>query len=130
MNDGMCKLSVYETALGQHIVHLVICSLDQCVPCQLLKNTVDMQLNGKTKWTRIEGANGLPETIKPSPRVFPTVIAYLDLVPRLGWEGFSNLHPSEGCYEEVLDILEQSEGLLTIDEPSTDPTKDKHGAVV
>jgi hypothetical protein len=45
-------------------------------------------------------------------KAYPTVIASLDGVPALGWEGFATMAPEEIQDAMVLDVLRQAESVL------------------
>jgi thioredoxin-like negative regulator of GroEL len=58
------------------------------------------------------------------PRVVPTVIAFLDGVPALGWEGFAAMAPDEIQDAMVLDVLRQAAALSNASEGQTSPDTD------
>lgn len=63
------------------------------------------------------------------PRAFPTIIAYLDGVPKLGWEGFAAMAPEEIQDAMVLDVLQQAAALADeSDEAPSGEANDAAGA--
>jgi hypothetical protein len=100
-------------------IELLVFQLSGCVVCKKLQLVVE------NYWVRVAGQVSIfwvdEMTIRPDfaynarPRVFPTVIAYKNGVPRLGWEGFAVMAPEEIQDAMVLDVLLQAAALA--DEP-------------
>jgi hypothetical protein len=103
-------------------VDIVIFSLVGCGVCASLKQMIAQVMKSSNI---IEHRNRLrfhevypeiyPEFAPASrvrPRMFPTVIAYRDDVPLLGWEGFAVMEPGEIQESIILEVLEQAAALL------------------
>jgi hypothetical protein len=99
-------------------VECVLYSVRSCALCKVLQEIIiellaspenahiANKLSIRVMYTDEADQKRFNKYIKP--RMVPTVIAYKDNVPKLGWEGFAAMEPSEIQKIIVLDVLTQA----------------------
>jgi hypothetical protein len=99
-------------------VDIVVFSLPGCAACVKLKQMIANVMSDAhdTRFARMlrfhEIVSGEQHEFFPArevqPRMFPTLIAYCNDSPILGWEGFALMAASEIQEAHVREVLEQS----------------------
>lgn len=104
-------------------LEIVLYSLEGCEACIKLKEVFQTvfqrgdfsDINFKLQFLEdgYESIGGI------RPRCYPTVIAFMDGTPKLGWEGFALMAPSEIQEASVIEVLQATLDLSgdLIDEP-------------
>lgn len=104
-------------------LEIVLYSLEGCEACNKLKEVF------KTVFQRGEFSDisfkvqfledGYESIGSIRPRCYPTVIAFIDGTPKLGWEGFALMAPNEIQEASVIEVLQASTELTRFmaDEP-------------
>lgn len=111
----------YSNALSERKaaggVFLVGIGLIGCSACSALKQMLENVIATRVPpvpidllWFDIASREEL-STIGLQVRLFPTLIAFKDTQPKLGWEGFAVLAPSEISAELVTEALNQVDAL-------------------
>jgi len=91
---------------------VVLFSLDGCQACLRLHAILEEVLREPEysiiAFDHFESDSPRPEELeKIQPRVFPTVIAFKDGVPMLGWEGFATMATHDISIEIVSEALNE-----------------------
>ena len=92
------------------IVEIRIFTIDKCLTCITLINAFRRLAPMFDLDIRIAKVSPRQKTAI-NIRMFPTVIVFLDGVPKLGWEGFASLEPHAIQDEIVMEALEQAQSL-------------------
>lgn len=111
-------------------IDLTIIRLQNCEICEKLAKKMFCTLSKNTNLQKAINLKVIDfdsfESGTLRPRVFPTLIAYKNGVPRLGWEGFAAMAPEEIQDAMVLDVLRQAAALA--DEPDDAPSGEANSA--